>query len=110
MLKRDVAPPAGLPDVRFAVVAGLPAAVAIAVFGALYGAAARPLIGPELAILGSLVIFSGALQFATVALLAAGAAAPALVITAIVLNLRHIVMGAVVRPWLSESRLKRMVL
>jgi predicted branched-subunit amino acid permease len=92
------------------VVAGLPAALAIGVFGALYGAAARPLLGPELTVVASLVIFSGALQFATVALLAAGAAAPALVITAVVLNLRHIVMGAVVRPWLSESRLRRALL
>lgn len=63
-----------------------------------------------MAVAASLVIFSGALQFATVALLAAGAAAPALLITALVLNLRHIVMGAVVRPWLGPSRVKRAVL
>jgi predicted branched-subunit amino acid permease len=92
------------------VAAGLPAAVAIGVFGALYGAAARPLLGPELSVIASLVIFSGALQFATVALLAAGAAAPALLLTAVVLNLRHVVMGAVVRPWLSASILKRALL
>jgi predicted branched-subunit amino acid permease len=107
---RGLGQPGALPDVRFAVASGLPAAVAIGVFGALYGAAARPLLGPELTVVASLVIFSGALQFATVALLAAGAAAPALLLTAIVLNLRHIVMGAVVRPWLSESRLKRALL
>lgn len=105
-----IPPPASLPDVRFAVIAGLPAAVAIAVFGAIYGALARPLLGPELSVIASLVIFSGALQFATLALLAAGAAAPALLLTAVVLNLRHIVMGAVVRPWLSDSRVKRALL
>jgi predicted branched-subunit amino acid permease len=99
-----------VPDVRFSVVTGLPAAIAIGVFGALYGAAALPLLGAVPTVVMSLVVFSGALQFASVALLAAGAAAPALLITAIVLNLRHVVMGAVVRPWLSHSVLKRAVL
>lgn len=99
-----------IPDVRFAVVAGLPAGLAIGVFGLLYGAAARPLLGPEMSIAASFLVFSGALQFATVALLAAGAAAPALLLTAVVLNLRHVVMGAVVRPWLTGSRLKRALL
>ena len=99
-----------VPNVRFAVVTGLPAAMAIGVFGALYGAAARPLLGPEMTVAASLLIFSGALQFATVALLAAGAAAPALLLTALVLNLRHVVMGAVVRPWLDAPRLKRVLL
>ncbi len=96
--------------VRATLVTALPAALAIGVFGALYGAAARPLLGPEMTVAASLIVFSGALQFATVALLSAGAAAPALLLTAVVLNLRHVVMGAVIRPWLSASRLKRVVL
>lgn len=85
----------------------LPAAIAIGVFGALYGAAARPLIGPEMTIGASLVIFSGALQFAIVGLLTAGAAAPALLLTAVTLNLRHVVLGAVLRPRMGDSRLRR---
>lgn len=88
------------------VLRALPAAIAIGVFGALYGAAARPLIGPEMTIGASLVIFSGALQFAIVGLLTAGAAAPALLLTAVTLNLRHIVLGAVLRPRMSDSRLR----
>jgi predicted branched-subunit amino acid permease len=107
---RQKADSESIADVRFAVVAGLPAAIAIGVFGALYGAAARPLLGPEMTVVASFIVFSGALQFATVALLAAGAAAPALLLTAVVLNLRHIVMGAVVRPWLRGSRVKRLLL
>jgi len=85
----------------------LPAAIAIGVFGALYGAAARPLIGSEMTIAASLVIFSGALQFAIVGLLTAGAAAPALLLTAVTLNLRHVVLGAVLRPRMGDSRLRR---
>jgi predicted branched-subunit amino acid permease len=84
-----------------------PAALAIAVFGVLFGAAARPLIGPELTIVMSLLVFSGATQFSTLALVAVGAAAPALLLTAAILNVRHLVMGAVLRPTLGPSRLRR---
>jgi predicted branched-subunit amino acid permease len=84
-----------------------PAAMAIAIFGVLFGAAARPLIGPELTIVMSLLVFSGATQFSTIALVAAGAAAPALLLTAAILNVRHLVMGAVLRPLLGQSRLRR---
>ena len=55
----DPAPPSVLRIVAMAA----PAAVAIAVFGVLYGAAARPLIGPELTMLSSVIVFSGATQF-----------------------------------------------
>lgn len=93
--------------IRPIVVTALPAAAAIAVFGTLYGAAAQPLLGTPLTIGSSVFIFSGALQFAVVGLLAAGAAAPALLLTAATLNLRHIVMGAVLRPHVGGSRLRR---
>ncbi len=92
---------------RAIILRALPAAIAIGVFGALYGAAARPLIGPELTIGASLVIFSGALQFAIVGLLTAGAGAAALLLTAVTLNLRHVVLGAVLRPRMGDSRLRR---
>jgi predicted branched-subunit amino acid permease len=84
-----------------------PAALAIVVFGVLFGAAARPLIGPELTMVMSLLVFSGATQFSTVALVAAGATAPALLVTAAILNVRHLVMGAVLRPMLGPSRVRR---
>jgi predicted branched-subunit amino acid permease len=88
----------------------LPAVAAIAVFGALYGAGARPILGAPLTIASSLLIFSGSLQFALVALLTAGAAAPALLLTAATLNLRHLVLGAVLRPRLGGSRRRRAAL
>jgi predicted branched-subunit amino acid permease len=92
---------------RSIVVTALPAAAAIVVFGTLYGAAARPLLGAPLTIASSVFIFSGALQFAIIGLLAAGAGAPALLLTATTLNLRHVVMGAVLRPHVGGSRLRR---
>jgi 4-azaleucine resistance transporter AzlC len=83
----------------------LPAAAAVAVFGTLYGAAARAYLGAPLAVASSLLVYSGALQFAMVALLGAGAATLPLLLTAGVLNLRHLVLGAALRarfesgPW-----------
>jgi predicted branched-subunit amino acid permease len=101
---------ASRPTVRSILAACLPAAAAIAVFGVLYGAAARVVLGPALAIASSLLIFSGALQFALVGLLAAGATVPALLVAALTLNLRHLVLGAVLRPRIGGSRARRAAL
>jgi predicted branched-subunit amino acid permease len=92
------------PSVRSVLAVSLPAAAAIAVFGALYGAGARAVLGVPMTIASSLLVFSGALQFALVGLLGAGAAMPALLLTAVTLNLRHVVLGAVLRPRLGGSR------
>ena len=94
-------------SIRSIVALTLPAAGAIVVFGTLYGAGARPILGVAGTVASSLFIFSGALQFALVGLLTAGAAAPALLLTAGTLNLRHLVMGAVLRPRIEGSRLRR---
>jgi predicted branched-subunit amino acid permease len=93
--------------IRRTLATAAPAAVAIAVFGVLFGAAARPLMGAELTLAMSLLVFSGATQFSTIALVAVGAAGPALLLTAAILNVRQLVMGAVLRPMLGPSRLRR---
>jgi predicted branched-subunit amino acid permease len=97
-------------SVRSILCTTLPAAAAIAVFGTLYGVAARPLLGVPLTLASSLFVFSGALQFALVGLLAAAAAPPALLLTAGALNLRHLVLGAVLRPRIGGSRWRRAAL
>lgn len=88
----------------------LPAAAAILVFGTLYGAAARAILGVPLALASSLFVYSGALQFALLALLSAGATTLPLVLIAAALNLRHLVLGAVLRPRMEGSRLRRAAL
>jgi branched chain amino acid efflux pump len=75
----------------------LPAPAAVAVFGTLYGAAARVYLGVPLTLASTLLVYSGALQFAIVALLGAGATTLPLLLTAGVLNLRHLVLGAALR-------------
>ena len=84
-----------------------PAALAITVFGVIYGSLARQVLGSPLTLVSSLLIFSGAVQFAIVALVAAGAEAGALVAAAFVLNLRNLLLGAVLRPRLEGPPLRR---
>lgn len=89
------------------VAASLPIAAAIGVFGAVYGAAARPVLGPGLTVLASVVIFSGAAQFTMIALLAAGAAPAGVLVGVATLALRHLPLGVVLRPRLAAARPRR---
>jgi 4-azaleucine resistance transporter AzlC len=95
---------------RSVLVMALPAAAAIGIFGTLYGAAARPFLGVPLTLLSSIIVFSGSLQFAMVAVLAAGAGTIPVLLAACVLNLRHLVLGAVMRPRIEAGLLRRALL
>jgi predicted branched-subunit amino acid permease len=94
---------------RSVLVMAIPAAAAIGAFGTIYGAAARTFLGVPLTVVSSIIVFSGSLQFTMVALLAAGAGTIPLLLAACVLNLRHLVLGAVMRPRI-EARLARRAL
>lgn len=94
-------------DLGRTIVAALPLAAAVGVFGVLFGAAAAAVMDPLLAIGMSALVFSGSLQFALLGLLTGGAGPIALIATALALNTRHIVLAAVLRPRLSGSRLRR---
>jgi predicted branched-subunit amino acid permease len=85
-------------------------AAAILVFGVIYGSLARPLMGPGYTMLSSLLIFSGALQFTLAALLSAGAGVGALLVASITLNLRNLVLGAVLRPRIDRGPVQRAAL
>ena len=92
------------------VLQSLPAAAAVAVFGSLYGAAARVHLGGPLTLASSVIVYSGALQFALVALLGAGATVLPLLLTALVLNLRHLVLGAALRSRFESGPRRRAML
>lgn len=87
--------------------AAVPLALAIGVFGVIFGASAALRIEPAMVLGMSLLVFSGTLQFATLGLLIAGAGGPAILLTAVALNLRHVVLGAVLRPHLEGSAARR---
>jgi predicted branched-subunit amino acid permease len=76
----------------------IPVALAIGVFGVVYGAAASVEWGRELAVALSVLVFSGVTQFATLGLSASGAGALAIVVTVLALNARNLVLGAALRP------------
>jgi predicted branched-subunit amino acid permease len=88
----------------------VPLAAAIGAFGVIFGAAAGAYIDPVLVVAMSALVFSGTLQFAALGLLIAGAGAPAILLTAVALNMRHLVLGAVLRPRVEGSPLRRAVL
>jgi predicted branched-subunit amino acid permease len=102
--------PSWLVKYRSTVLAALAPAAAIFVFGVIYGSLARPLMDPFRTILSSLLIFSGSVQFTIVAFLSAGAGAGALVAGAMTLNLRNLVLGAVLRPRVQQSPARRAAL
>jgi predicted branched-subunit amino acid permease len=94
---------------RTILVPATPVALAIGAFGVVFGAAATPTIGLALTVAMSLLVFSGAVQFAVLALLVAGAGAIPILLTALALNARNLVLGAVLRPRLEAGSLRRMV-
>jgi predicted branched-subunit amino acid permease len=98
------------PGLRATLITSLPFATAIGVFGVVFGAAASAIIDPLLVVGMSLIIFSGSLQFALVSLLAVGAGPAVLLFTTVVLNLRHVVFGAVLRPRLEAPLWRRAIL
>ena len=90
--------------------AATPLALAIGVFGVIFGAAAQTHMDVAMVLAMSLLVFSGSLQFAVVGLIAGGAGGAAIVLTAVALNARHVVMGAIVRHRLDLSAGRRALL
>lgn len=92
---------------RSTLVSALPLALAIGVFGVIFGAAASVALDPLITIGMSALVFSGSLQFALLGLVTSGAGPIALIATAIALNARHIVLAAVLRPRFRGSFITR---
>ena len=90
--------------------AAVPVAAAIGVLGVVYGAVAEPVLGAGLTVASSVAAFSGAAQFAMVGLLASGGSAAAVLASVIPLALRHVPLGAILRPRLSCGRGRRMLM
>jgi predicted branched-subunit amino acid permease len=95
---------------RNIVAAVIPVAIAIGVFGMVYGAAASAEWGPGPALAVSVLVFSGVTQFATLGLAASGAGSLAIIVTVAALNARNLVLGAALRPRVDGGRLRRVVL
>lgn len=82
----------------------LPLALGVIPFGLAYGVVAIQ-AGLTVAetLLMSLVVFAGASQFTAVVMVQAGAGIPLVVASTLLLNLRHLMMGLSLSPYLSET-------
>lgn len=86
---------------------GLPFALPGLILALSFGVVARPVIGGVAAVVMSAIVFAGAAQFGSVAVLAAGGSPLAAIAAGILLNARYAPMGAALAPSLRGGPLRR---
>jgi 4-azaleucine resistance transporter AzlC len=84
--------------VRSGIRAGLPIALPTLLLGVSFGVLARPVMGSIAPIVMSVVVFSGAAQFAALSVLAVGGAAGAAIAAGVLMNARLLPMGFAIGP------------
>jgi 4-azaleucine resistance transporter AzlC len=89
-----------LAGVRAGMVASLPVALSVFAYGCVFGLLARQagMRFTDAALMSSLV-YAGSAQFVALGLWISPLPIGALVLTTLVINLRHLLMGAAMRPW-----------
>ena len=97
----------GRARLRAGVRAGLPLAVAVAVIGITFGVVAEPVLGGAATVVFSAIVFAGAAQFASTAVLGAGGSALAAILAGLFLNARYGTMGIALAPSLRGGALRR---
>jgi 4-azaleucine resistance transporter AzlC len=91
---------------RAAIVEGWPIFVTAIVVGIAFGVTARQSgLGVFETTATSLIVFAGASQFVMVDLLRTGTPAPLIVLTVLLLNARHLLMAAAIRPFVARTTL-----
>jgi predicted branched-subunit amino acid permease len=89
--------------------AGIPIAPPTLALGIAFGVLAKPVMGTIAPIVMSILIFSGAAQFAALSVLAAGGGAAAAIMAGVLLNVRWLAMGFAVGPSLPGRAAARAV-
>ena len=85
----------------------MPFGVAVFAIAISYGVLARPVMGSVAPIVTSVIVFSGAAQFGSLAILAAGGGAAAAIAAGVLLNARFLAMGLALAPSLRGRPLSR---
>jgi 4-azaleucine resistance transporter AzlC len=85
-------------SVRDGIRAALPLGPPTFLLGASFGVLAQPVMGWLAPIVMSVVVFSGAAQFAALSVLAAGGAAGAAIVAGVLMNARFLPMGFAIGP------------
>jgi 4-azaleucine resistance transporter AzlC len=86
---------------------GLPFGLAVFAIAISFGVLARPVMGSVAPIVMSIVVFSGAAQFGSLAVLSAGGSAGAAIAAGVLLNARYLAMGLALAPSLQGRALSR---
>src|SRR5256714_4983490 len=86
---------------------GIPYGIAVFAIAMSFGVLARPLMGVAAPIVMSIVVFSGAAQFGSLAILSAGGGAGAAIAAGVLLNARYLAMGLALAPSLRGRALSR---
>lgn len=86
---------------------GVPFGIAVFVIAISFGVLARPVMGTVAPIVMSIVVFSGAAQFGSLAVLTAGGSTAAAIAAGVLLNARYLAMGLALAPSLSGRPLSR---
>jgi 4-azaleucine resistance transporter AzlC len=93
---------------RAAIAEGWPVFVTAVVVGLAFGLTARQAgLSVVESSATSVIVFAGASQFVMVDLLRTGAPTPLIVLTVLLLNARHLLMAAAVRPFVATASLAR---
>jgi predicted branched-subunit amino acid permease len=94
-------------DIRTGVRAGLPLILPTFAGGISFGVLAQPVMGSVAPVVMSVIVFSGAAQFAALTVLTAGGGAIAAIAAGMMMNGRWLPMGLAVGPFLTGGPLKR---
>lgn len=94
-------------DLRTGIRAGLPLILPTFAIGISFGVLAQPEMGSIAPILMSLIVFSGAAQFAALTVLTAGGGAVAAIAAGMLMNARWLPMGLAVGPFLKGRPWRR---
>src|SRR3954470_4444299 len=94
-------------DIRTGIRKGLPLVLPTLAGGISFGVLAQPVMGSVAPVAMSIVVFSGAAQFAALTVLTAGGSAVAAIAAGMLMNGRWLPMGLAVAPLLSGGPLKR---
>ena len=86
---------------------GVPFGIAVFAIAVSYGVLARPTMGSIAPIVMSIVVFSGAAQFGSLAILGAGGSVDAAIAAGLLLNARYLAMGLALAPSLRGRPLSR---
>jgi predicted branched-subunit amino acid permease len=86
---------------------GVPFGLAVFAIAISFGVLARPVMGAVAPIVMSIVVFSGAAQFGSLAVLVAGGGVGAAIAAGVLLNARYLAMGVALAPSLHGGPLSR---